>query len=232
MSVWSQLGDFLSGVMADTVATVIEAVRTTFEGDPETRKRVGFSVAIIALSAKIAKADGFVSDEEVAAFQEIFEIPEKEFKNVSRLYNLARQDVAGFEFYARQVKSLFPEEEAILHDVLDGLFHIAKADGIFHEKEREFVDAVAAIFGIEGREYERIKVRHLEPDGGNPYIILEASADWTDDELKKHHRKLVRENHPDTLIARGVPAEFIAIANHRLAEINSAWESIRLERSI
>ncbi len=232
MSVWSQLGDFLSGVMADTVANVIEAVRTTFEGDPETRKRVGFSVAMIALSAKIAKADGFVSDEEVAAFQEIFEIPENEFKNVSRLFNMARQDVAGYEFYARRVKSLFPEDEAILHDVLDGLFHIAKADGVFHEKEKEFLDTVAAIFAIEGKQYERIKLRHLEPENGNPYVLLEASADWPDDRLKKHHRKLVRDNHPDTLVARGVPAEFIAIANHRLAEINAAWESIRLERGL
>lgn len=232
MSIWTDIGDFLSGIVADGFASVVEAVRTVFEGDPETRRQVGFSVAMIALSAKMAKADGIVTEDEVSAFRQIFDIPKKEFKNVSRLYNLARQDVAGFEAYAYRVKKLFPDDDRILDDVMNGLFHIAKADGLYHENEIEFLDEIANIFGVDGKSYERIKLRHMEPEDGDPYVLLEANADWTDAQLKKHYYHLVSETHPDRFIARGLPQEFVAIANDRMAEINRAWNLVKIERGL
>lgn len=232
MSIWSQLGELLSDFVVDAFSTVIEVVRTAFEGDPETRRQVGFSIAMIALSAKMAKSDGIVTDEEIIAFEEIFDVPEEEHKNVSRLYNLARQDVAGYQAYAGRIKSLFPEDQDVLQEVIHGLFHIAKADGIYHKNEMAFMDDVAEIFAIAGRDYERVKLRHMEPEGGSPYILLDAEKSWDDDTLKRHYRKLVAENHPDKLIARGVPPEFVSIANRRLAEINRAWESVKLERAL
>ena len=114
-----------------------------FEGDPETRRKVAFSVAIIALSAKMAKADGVVTENEVDAFREIFEFPPDQGKNVARLYNLARQDVAGYETYAERLSTLCvtcSKNCPVLEDVLDGLFHIAKADGLIHEKEMAFLE--------------------------------------------------------------------------------------------
>lgn len=230
MSIWTELGKFLSGLATEGFSAVIEAVRTVFEGNPETRRQVAFSVAMIALSAKMAKADGVVTEEEVCAFRQIFHIPEKEFENVSRLYNLARQDVAGFESYARKVKNLFPDDQRTLEDVMNGLFHIAKADGLYHQDEMVFMDQVANTFGIAGRDYERIRLRHMEPEGGNPYVLLEADPVWDDGRLKKHYRKLVAENHPDRFMARGLPPEFIAIANGRMAEINKAWHAVSVER--
>lgn len=210
----------------------MEAVRTVFEGDPETRRQVSFSVAMIALSAKMAKADGIVTAEEVKAFQEIFDIPEDEFEHVSKLYNLAKQDVAGYQAYARQVARLFPEDPAILEDVMNGLFHIAKADGLYHENEMMFMDEVAEIFDIQGRDYDRIRLRHMEPEGGNPYILIDADSSWNDERLKAHYRKLINENHPDRFIARGLPPEFVSIANERLSQINKAWADIKLERGL
>ena len=232
MSIWTQLGDFLSGIAVDAFSSVIEAVRTAFEGDPETRRQVGFSVAMIALSAKMAKADGIVTQDEINAFQEIFDIPEDEFNHVSKLYNLAKQDVAGYHAYAKRVRRLFPEDPAILEDVMNGLFHIAKADGLFHENEMLFMDDVAEVFGIKGRDYERIRLRHMEPKNGNPYVFLDADSSWEDERLKTHYRKLINENHPDRFIARGLPPEFVAIANERLSQINSAWATVKLERGL
>ncbi len=232
MSIWSQLGEFLSGIAVEAFSTVIEAVRTVFEGDPETRRQVGFSVAMIALSAKMAKADGIVTKDEIKAFQEIFDIPEEEFNHVSKLYNLARQDVTGYHVYAKRVKKLFPEDPVILEDVMNGLFHIAKADGLFHENEMLFMDDVADIFEIKERHYERIRLRHMEPKGGNPYVFLDADETWGNDQLKLHYRKLINENHPDKFIARGLPPEFVSIANERLAQINKAWASVKLERGL
>ena len=54
----------------------------------------------------------------------------------------------------------------------------------------------------------------------------------SDKELKSHYRKLVRENHPDRLIARGVPEEFVRISTEKLASINNAWSMIELERGL
>jgi len=232
MSVFTRLGDLLTSATSDAFSNMFEGARSLFEGDRLTRRQVSFSIALVALSAKMAKADGIVTPDEVDAFRQIFQIPDEQAKNVSRLYNLAKQDVGGYESYARKVRDLFPEDEVILEDVLDGLFHIAKADGVIHEKEMRFLDRVADIFAIAPSHYRRIKLRHIEADGGDAYLQLDADPSWSEEELKQHYRKLVQENHPDRLIARGVPEEFIAIANERLAAINAAWETVRAERGI
>ncbi len=232
MSIWIRVGEFLSSLAGEAVSVVIEAVRTAFEGDPETRKQVGFSVAMIALSAKMAKADGIVTENEIAAFRQLFAIPANEAKNVARLYNLAKQDVAGYRAYANKVVKLFPEDIEILEDVMNGLFHIAKADGVVHENEMAFMDDIAEIFQIDDGHYARIRRLHMEPEEGDPYMQLESQENWDNGRLKRHYHKLVAENHPDRLIARGVPPEFVAIANDRMAAINKAWANIKLERGI
>lgn len=232
MSVWTRIGDLFSSATADAFSSLVEGTRSLFEGDRLTRKQVSFSIAMVALSAKMAKADGIVTSDEIDAFRDIFSIPDDQATNVARLFNLAKQDVAGYESYARKVKDLFPEDEVILEDVLDGLFHIAKADGVIHEKEMGFLDRIAEIFDIAAIHYRRIKARHVEAGEGDAYLQLDAEPSWDDEALKAHYRKLVQENHPDRLIARGVPEEFIAIANERLAAINAAWQIVREERGI
>lgn len=230
MSIWSEIGGLLSRATGQALSSLVEQLRTIFEGDAETRKRVGFSIAIIALSAKMAKADGIVTREEVDAFRQIFSVPDAEIDNVSRLFDLAKQDVAGFDAYARQVKALFPDDKEVLRDVLDGLFHIAKADDVLHDKELEFIEHVAVVFGLDEKAFARMLLRHSSAGERDPYQLLDADPAWDFDQLKAHYRKRVRENHPDRLIARGVPAEFVAIANQRLACINAAWEQIERER--
>lgn len=235
MSIWTDLGRFLSTIAADALTTVLESIRTVFEGDADVRKRVAFSVAIIALSAKMAKADGVVSASEVEAFREVFHVPPEELENVARLYNLAKRDIAGFDQYARQVKQLFPGDDPsdveILRDVLDALFHIAKADGLMHENEFLFLEEISVRFGFESEQFERIKLRHTMGESSNPYRILDADPNWDFDRLRAHYRKRVAESHPDRLIARGVPQEFVVIANDRLAALNVAWEAIEAMHS-
>ncbi len=232
MSIWSRIGDFLSSVTTQALSSAVESLRTVFAGDPLTRRQVAFSIAIIALSAKMAKADGVVTDSEVVAFRELFEIPPDDARHVARLYNLAKQDVAGFEAYAGQIKKLFSEDDDILEDVMDGLFHIAKADGVVHELEIEFIERVAEIFGIGVRDFKRIRLRHLAPPSGDPYVVLGASSEWADDKLKRHYRELLKEYHPDRMVSRGVPPEFLKIANDRMATINEAWQFIKAERGL
>jgi DnaJ like chaperone protein len=185
-----------------------------------------FTIALIALSAKMAKADGEVSQAEVRAFEEVFKIPPGEARNVERVYRVAQQDVAGFEAYAKQVARIYQNKPAVLEDVIDALFHIAKADGHVHPQELDYLRTVADIFGFSEIEFARIRASHLGQEKGDPYLVLGITPDISDEDLKKAYRRLVRENHPDTLIARGVPSELVSIANEKLAAINVAYDRI------
>lgn len=194
------------------------------------RNQVAFTIGFIALSAKMAKADGVVTDDEVEAFQEVFDVKPAEYRNVERVFNFARQDVAGYDAYARQIANLFRSNPGILEDVLDGLFHIAKADGVIHENELLYLQNVAEIFGFSDGEFARIKASHLGRDEADPYVILGVDRSISDDDLRRAYRRLVRENHPDRLMARGVPEEFVDLANQKLAAINHAYDVIEKER--
>lgn len=232
-SLWDRLLSAVGDAATNAIARVVEAVRTLFEGDPETRKRVSFSIAIIALSAKMAKADGAVVASEVEAFKQIFDFPEEEANNVARLYNLARQDVAGYEAYAEKLASLCGSGDCncpMLENVIDGLFHIAKADGMVHEAELAFLSRIAEIFQIDEDHFRRIMARHIHVDGVNPYLILGVRPDQEFSEIRKQYRKLVAEHHPDKLIARGVPEALHAAANERMAALNAAYAAIAKER--
>ncbi|WEX86229.1 DnaJ family molecular chaperone [Sinorhizobium garamanticum] len=231
MSFWDSLLKIVTAT-GNALAGVVEAVRTLFEGDPETRRKVAFSVAMIALSAKMAKADGIVTETEVAAFRDIFKFPADQAQNVARLYNLARQDVAGYEAYAEKMASLCSSCEKncpILEDIIDGLFHIAKSDGAVHEKELAFLMRVAEIFTMDEEHFQRIMARHVHLMG-DPYEVLGVSPKDDFAKIRRRYRVLVSEHHPDMLVARGVPEEFHAIANDRMAALNAAYEAIEKER--
>jgi DnaJ like chaperone protein len=168
---------------------------------------------------------------EVDAFERIVEVPPPEHERIKRLFDLAKATTDGFEAYARQVAGLFADEPALLEDVLDGLFHIAKADGAVHEREFSYLKAVAREFGLGDADFSRIAASHLKhPD--DPYEVLGADRRMSDADLKRLYRKRVSESHPDREIARGLPAEAIRIATERLAAINAAWARIEAERGL
>ena len=233
MSIWTRIGDIVSRVSGAALSNALEAVRTLFAGDPELRRRVAFSVAMIALSAKMAKADGIVTQNEIRAFQQIFLVPENEARNVARLYDIAKQDIAGYEIYAERLAGMCGSGHpncAMLEDILDGLFHIAKADGMVHEREVAFLRRISEIFEISPGHFESILARHADAGQADPYKVLGVGRDASFEEIRKHYRLLVRENHPDRAIARGLPEEFIAIASTRVAALNTAYEAIERGR--
>jgi len=221
----------VAGHAVDRLADQPAAAPTDVDERAATRQ-IAFTIGIIVLGAKMAKADGSVSRSEVAAFKQVFSVPPEQETNVGRIFDQARRDARGFEPYAAQIARLFRRKSPVLEELLDGLFHIAKADGRVGEEELAYLRRVAQIFGFEGADFARIREGHLGPDAGDPYNILGVSRDMDNAAIKSAYRRLVRDSHPDRLIAKGMPAEAIAIANQRLAVINAAYDRIRKERGI
>lgn len=227
MSIWTRIAESLSSI-GDSIGAFLQGVASRKAATPE--KSVAFTIGMIGLGAKMAKADGVVTVDEIAAFKQVFHVPEHELAAVARVFNLAKQDVAGFETYAAQIAKLFEARAEILEDVLDGLFHIAKADNAFHPGEHGFLRQVAEVFGFAPAEFARIRARHVSV-ADDPYLILGIDRAASTDDIKSRFRQLVRENHPDRHIAAGVPEEMIEIATERLQKINEAYETIMKERA-
>ena len=221
MSIWTRISDAISALAAgESLTTVFEKLRTP----PE--RRVGFTIAVIALGAKMAKADGLVTRDEVAAFREVFFIPQEDEQSAARVYNLARQDVAGFEDYAARVAGMFAEAVGTLCDLMEGLFYIAVADGAYHDLEDNFLAEVARIFGLSDRQFKAVRARFVPDADPDPWDVLGVDPDTPKEEIRATWRQLVRESHPDRMMARGVPEEAIKLSEKRLIAINHAWEAI------
>jgi DnaJ like chaperone protein len=199
--------------------------------DTETR-RAAFTIGVIVLGAKMAKADGRVTRDEVAAFKRVFDIPAHEFKQVGEMFDRARKEVGGFEPYARQIAEMFRGQPAVLEELLGALFHIAGADRVYHPQEKDYLRRVAGIFGFNEGAFRRIEAEFMGADASDPYSVLGVSPAASDADIKSAYRKLIRENHPDKLMAEGLPEEFVKLANEKMAAINAAYDRIEKERGL
>lgn len=221
MSIWTRITDALAAL---TAGGGLSAVFDRLRSPPE--RSVAFTIAVIALGAKMAKADGQVTRDEVTAFREVFHIAAQDEAGAAKVFNLARQDAAGFEEYARRIRSMFNGQPDTLRDLLEGLFHIAMADGFFHPNENAFLEEVNRIFGVSEAEFNALRMRFAPDAPQDPYTVLGVSPDMPLADIRKAFRKLVREYHPDAMIARGVPEEALMLAQKRMADINKAWDEI------
>ena len=242
MSIWGKiiggvggfaLGGPIGALLGGLAGHAVDRFRSgPAETEQDGTKQIAFTIGVIVLGAKMAKADGQVTRDEVEAFKQVFRVPAEEMGNVSRVFNLARKDAAGFEPYARQIARLFEPGSQVLEDLLHGLFHIAKADNVVHPAEVDYLKSVAALFGFDEAGFARIREYHLGQDKADPYTILGLPHESSDNEVKQAWRRLIREHHPDRAIADGLPQEFIDLANEKLATINDAYDQISRQRGL
>ncbi len=227
MSIWSRISEALAALAkGEGLTAVFERLRQP----PE--RSVAFTIAVIALSAKMAKADGQVTRNEVAAFREIFTIAPEDEGAAARVFNLARQDVAGFEEYARRIRRMFDGNAEQLSDLMEGLFYIAMADGNYHEAENAFLERVAEIFEMPDTVFRALRARFVPDAAPDPFTVLGVSPEMPMEDIRRHWRKLVRESHPDVMCARGLPEEAIKLSEKRLIAINQAWEEISAREQV
>lgn len=222
MSIWARIADAISALAAgESLSIVFDRLRSA----PE--RSVGFTIAVIALGAKMAKADGKVTRDEVTTFRQVFAIPEGEEGNAAKVFNLARQDVAGFDAYARKIHAMFRgEDPKVLLDLMEGLFCIAVADGDYHDKEDAFLAQVATIFGLGDGHFRTLRARFVDDMSADPYAVLGLDENAPLESVRAAWKQAVRDTHPDAMIARGVPAEAVKLAERRLIAINAAWAEI------
>lgn len=232
MSLWTRITEAIAALTAgEGLAVVFDRLR----GGAVPERSVGFTIAVIALGAKMAKADGEVTRDEVATFRRIFQIPPEEETHAAQVYNLARQDVAGFDSYARKVATLFnkpgqplcADDRNVLIDILEGLFQIAMSDGKYHPAEDAFLTEVARIFGLDDRCFRVLRGRFVDGAPRDPYDVLGLPATASLEDARKAWRAAVKDSHPDVMVARGVPVEAVQLATRRLIAINTAWEEIQ-----
>jgi DnaJ like chaperone protein len=195
-----------------------------------------FAVSVVVLSAKLAKCDGPVKREEIDAFKRMFRIPPANMAEVGQLFDQARQDAEGFEAFADRVGQAFADNKMMLEDVLAALFTIARADAPLTRGEVRFLQRVQQGFGLDAAAWERARdgqgPRHAAETGVDPYAVLGLAPNATDEEVRATWRNLMRENHPDALLARGVTPEFTKRATDKVAEINNAWDRIKRARKL
>ena len=229
MSIWTRIADALSALAAgEGLVAIFDKLRAS----PSPERSVAFTIAVIALGAKIAKADGTVTRDEVSAFRRVFAISPGEEQNAARVFNLARQDVAGFDAYAAKIRAMFRDSDRdLLTDLLEGLFHISLADGHYHEDENTFLATVARIFDLDDRAFNPLRARFVEGAPRDPYDVLCVAHDAPLDTIRAAWRAAIKSNHPDVLIARGLPPEALKLAEGRVQAINQAWDDIATQRA-
>nr|WP_070960712.1 molecular chaperone DjiA [Hyphomonas sp. Mor2] len=193
---------------------------------------VGFTAAVVGLGAKMAKADGRVTDDEIMVFSRVFQTAPKDAAAVRRVFNLAQQTVRGYESYARKIGRKYAARPCLLEGVLDGLFMIATADGIVTDDELSYLRTVSEAFGFSEATFRRIKASHMGADRVDPYHILGVAHDAEFEEIRKVYRRLMADNHPDRIIQNGAPREFENAAHEKAATITSAYARIRAERGL
>ncbi len=212
------------------------AVRKPDAGDcadcPATRpgEDPAFSTAVTALGAKLARADGRASLGEFDTFAQVFQPDAASERNIHRLYDLARQTTRGFESYARRLAKRYSGCPTLLEDVLDGLFHIAAADGAVTQEELNYLEQVNDLFGLSPLVFRRLKAVHLGIGADDPYGVLSVPHDAPDEVVRATWKAALSEAHPDRARARGLPSEFIEVAEAKSAALNAAFDDIMRER--
>ena len=213
------LGSFIGGRISNARSSVRHS---SFQQNQEI-----FAISLIVLSAKLSKADGQVSKEEIAAIKDKLKIPKSEMAQVGKIFNKAKEESTGYEDYAEQIAEIFRNNINVLEEVINILFYVAEADGNVSKSEEIMIEDIARIFGLSTSQYDGIKESRKSSDKLNPYLVLESSPNDDLQTIRKRYLKLSKEHHPDLLMSKGVPEEMIAESKNKMRAINAAWDQIQ-----
>mgnify|MGYP001170382969 FL=1 len=236
MSIW---GSLIGGMIGLSLGGPFGMLLGSLIGGKISRARSGggfrsfaqpqqvFALSLIVLSAKLSKADGQVSREELIAVKDKLKIPENELDQVGKIFNQAKQENTGYEPYAKQIAQIYKGNINVLEEVINILFYIAEADGNVSDSELRMIEHIAKIFGLNEAQINSMKESRKSSDKINPYIVLESNPSDDIQTIRKRYLKLSKEHHPDLLLNKGVPKEVIEESKKKMRSINSAWNQIQ-----
>ncbi len=233
MSIWGSLiggmiGFSLGGpfgmLLGSLIGGKVSRSRSSFKSFAQPQQV--FALALIVLSAKLSKADGQVSREELIAVKDKLKIPEHELDQVGKIFNKAKEESTGYEPYAKQIAQIYQGNINVLEEVINILFYIAEADGNVSDSEILIIQKISKIFGLSESQFEGIKESRKSSDKLNPYVVL--GCDPKDDfsTIRKKYLLLSKEHHPDILVSKGVTKEVIEESKKKMRAINSAFDQI------
>ena len=241
MSIW---GSLIGGMVGFSLGGPFGMLLGSLIGGKISRARSGksgfsayaqpqqiFALSLIVLSAKLSKADGQVSKEELIAVRDKLKIPENEIEQVGKIFNKAKEESSGYEPYAQQIAQIYKNNLNVLEEVINILFYIAEADNNVSQSELDMIQHISQIFGLSQSQFNSIKESRKNSDKLNPYVVLESKPEEDLTLIRKRYIKLSKENHPDLLISKGVPNEVIEESKKKMRTINSAWEQIQKLKS-
>jgi len=240
MSIW---GSLIGGMIGLSLGGPFGMLLGSLIGGKISRARSGagmgtfaqpqqvFALSLIVLSAKLSKADGQVSREELIAVKDKLKIPENELDQVGKIFNKAKEESQGYEPYAQQIAQIYRGNLNVLEEVINVLFYIAEADGNVSKSELKMIESISNIFGLTQTQFESIKESRKSSEKSNPYIVLESNPNEDIQTIRKKYIKLSKEHHPDLLISKGVPKEVIEESKKKMRAINSAWDRIQKLKS-
>ena len=235
MSIWGNLvGGFIGFSFAGPIGALIGSI---IGGKISSARKGGFqqsfaqsqqifAISLVILTAKLAKADGQVSKEELIAIKEKLKIPDHEIDQVGKIFNKAKKDSLGYEPYAQQIAQIYRNNPVVLDEVINILFYIAEADGKISDSELIMIKNIARIFNLTDIQFEGIKESRKGSDKLNPYIVLGCSSNDDFATIRKRYLQLSKEHHPDALINKGVPKEVVEQSKKKMRAINSAFDKI------
>ena len=236
MAIW---GSLIGGMIGFSLGGPFGMLLGSLIGGKMSRSRSGggfrsfaqpqqiFALSLIVLSAKLSKADGQVSREELIAVKDKLKIPDSELDQVGKIFNKAKEESTGYEPYARQIAEVYKGNLNIMEEVINTLFYIAESDGNVSDKELEMIEDIARIFGLNDIQINGIKESRKSSDKLNPYIVLESKPEDSLETIRKRYLKLSKEHHPDLLISKGVPQEVLDESKAKMRAVNSAWSQIQ-----
>ncbi len=242
MSIWGSLiGGFVGFSFAGPIGALVGSIiggkitssskKTAFKHSFGPPPQQIFAISLIILSAKLTKADGHVSKEELIAVKDKLKIPDAEVQQVAKIFNKAKQDTLGYEPYAKQIHQIYNNNPAVLDEVINILFYIAEADGNVSDSEVAMIENIAKIFKINKSQFEGIRESRKGSDKQNPYVVLGCNSSDELESIRKKYLQLSKEHHPDILLNKGVPSEVIEESKKKMRAINSAYDQIKKMKS-
>jgi len=217
---------------------------------------------LFGLFAKLAKADGVVSPEEIREMVDLMNnslrLSKRETQIAQGVFLHMKVTPYPTEQITRLCLARFGDEPGILLSMVDALIWLALADRKLHPAEDLLIRNIVSAFGIPESRYQTLRDKHLREAGmaaeeepepkqewkkpkgrtaapksiPKAYLVLESVPEDSWEKIKANYQRLIKENHPDILASKKLPKQLLERASRRTQEIIEAYDELRKSRGV